>query len=739
METREKDALVSVIIPIYNVEEYIEKCVESIQKQTWKDVEIVCVNDGTPDHSMDIVHRLAENDARIKIVNKENGGLSRARNTGMQHATGKYICFLDSDDYLALDAIEKLVVCSEKNNTDIVFFGAETIFENEELAKQQSGYATYYKRKTDYAGVYSGEGLFIRMVNSYDFKPSACMIFINREFLSKIGVEFYPGILHEDNLFTMQLMKSAARAMVLDEPFYKRLVREGSITSGEKSVKHAYGFFVCQREILEYIGKWGYSMEFFTALMKHFENMKKNALKNLAEMNFEHILMQIMKLEPEEAGYFMEYIYELKKAQMAPKPAPKVETKPAPAKVENKPAVQPAAKPVVKKPVPKKEGIKAKLKKNKHVAKLVRKFRNLMKRIDRSTLGAFRWFRDTIQQFGFGYFTYRRSLKKNPNKICVSVIMPVYNVEKYLPAALDSLINQNLKNIEIICVDDCSTDSSWSILQEYSKKDSRIKIFQQPKGGAGAARNYGMKEAKGEYLLFLDSDDLFKDSLCNEVYYQCIRMNADVCLFAAQRMDMQTMKKEPMGWVFRAADIPQSNLFSGKDVSDKIFQLASGCPWSKMFRREYIMEKGLQFQNLPNANDAYFVRVGMALADRITSLNRVYVTYRYNEGNNIQSNKSKAPTAFYEAYKAIKLELQARGVYEQYEQSFCNMALTESLANLRTMKTEEAKETIYNLLRDEGIEFFEFLKHEESYYSKKQDYQEIKAIMETKKNDAQEA
>ena len=706
------DAVVSVVVPIYNVEEYIEKCVVSVQNQTWKNVEIVCVNDGTQDRSMDIVHRLAEEDDRIIIVNIENSGLSMARNIGMQYATGKYICFLDSDDYLALDAIEKLVVCSEKNNTDIVFFGAETVFEQEELAKQQSGYATYYARKTDYAGVYTGEGLFVRMINHYDFKPSACMIFINREFLNKNSVRFYPGILHEDNLFTMQLMKSAGRAMVLAEPFYKRLVRAGSITSGEKSVKHAYGFYVCQREILSYIGKCGYSMEFFTALMKHLDNMKKNALKNLANMSFENILMQINKLEPEEAGRFMEYIYELKKMQIAPKPVPKI----------------------VNKTVPKKNGIKLKLMKNKKISWVVKKIRNLIQRVDKRVLGIFRWFRDTIQQFGLGYFVYRRKLKKNPDKICVSVILPVYNVEKYLPVALDSLINQNLKNIEIICVDDCSTDSSWVILQEYSKKDSRIKVYQQPKGGAGAARNYGMKTAKGEYLLFLDSDDLFKENLCNEVYYQCIRKKADVCLFAAQRMDMQTMKKEPMGWVFRAAEVPKSNLFSGADVADKIFQLASGCPWSKMFRREFIMDMGLEFQNLPNANDAYFVRMGMALANRITTMNKVYVTYRYNEGNNIQSNKSKAPTAFYEAYKAIKTDLKARGVYKQYEQSFCNMALTESLANLHTVKTEDAKKIIYNLLRDEAIEFFEFLKHDEEYYIRKQEYQEIKSIMNTKTN-----
>ena len=97
--------------------------------------------------------------------------------------------------------------------------------------------------------------------------------------------------------------------------------------------------------------------------------------------------------------------------------------------------------------------------------------------------------------------------------IKVSVIIPVYNVEQYLRPCLDSVLNQTLKNIEIICIDDGSTDDSLKILMEYAEKDNRITILKQKNKGAGVARNYGMSIATGEYFLFLDSDDFFSETL----------------------------------------------------------------------------------------------------------------------------------------------------------------------------------------------------------------------------------
>lgn len=674
-------AMVSVIIPIYNVEKYIRKCLESVVNQTWSNLEIICVNDGTKDSSMKIVETFAKKDSRIAIINNDNGGLSVARNTGMDRATGGYIYFLDSDDYLAEDAIEQLVKYAEEKRADVVYFNAKVIFETEEIAQQQSTYTGYYNRHQNYLGVHLGEQLFVEMINNWDFKPSAWLAFIKRSYLESIHLRFYPGIVHEDNLFSLQLIYKAQRAAYLDRALYNRIVREASIMTSAKGVRNAYGFFVCQREILTFLGGSKCSLAFYTALKKYLSEMKKNAVKALADISMQDIRDEIVRLDSASEIHFLDYIYEMYTA-------------------------------------------------GRHEKGRLAKFRRTARRIVNR---ANQIIPKPVSQFcrlGLGFFIFRRNIKRESDKVCVSIVMPVYNVDRFIEQALESLIKQTLKNIEIICVDDGSTDDSKKILQEYQKKDSRIKVLHQEKAGAGAARNYGMSVAVGEYLLFLDSDDIFDEDLCEEVYYQSIRKKTDICLFGAQRYNMQTFVTEPMNWVLRRNEIPKKNLFSSGDVSERLFQITTGCPWSKMYRREFVLQNKLQFQNLQNTNDAFFVRMCLVLADRISTVDKYFVIYRFNEGNNIQSNKAKNPLAFYEAFKAIKLEMQKRGVYEQFERTYCNMVLTESLFNLRTVGDEDAQESIREKLFEEGIEFFGVLNHTADYYDKPQEYCEMQKIYE---------
>ena len=121
--------------------------------------------------------------------------------------------------------------------------------------------------------------------------------------------------------------------------------------------------------------------------------------------------------------------------------------------------------------------------------------------------------------------------------IKISVIIPVYNVEKYLRECLDSLINQSFKDFEVICIDDGSTDKSYKILEEYSQKDSRIKVLKQEHNGAGAARNLGIEIAKGKYIQFLDSDDYFEPNMLEELYNTAEKFGADMAVCSARKVD----------------------------------------------------------------------------------------------------------------------------------------------------------------------------------------------------------
>lgn len=126
---------VSVIIPVYNTEPYLYECLNSIINQTLKDIEIICVNDGSTDSSLNILEKYAEYDSRIVIFSQENKGQSVARNVGLSAASGEYVYFMDSDDVLSLNAMETLFNHATKDKTDIIYFGADVFYESEELKK----------------------------------------------------------------------------------------------------------------------------------------------------------------------------------------------------------------------------------------------------------------------------------------------------------------------------------------------------------------------------------------------------------------------------------------------------------------------------------------------------------------------------------------------------------------------------------------------------------------------------
>ena len=130
------DSLISVIVPIYNVEKYLQKCVDSIINQTYKNLEIILVDDGSPDNCPKMCDDYAEKDSRIKVVHKENGGLSDARNVGMEVATGEYVSFIDSDDYISLDFYETLLETIVDNDSDVVECGVVKFYENEKFIKK---------------------------------------------------------------------------------------------------------------------------------------------------------------------------------------------------------------------------------------------------------------------------------------------------------------------------------------------------------------------------------------------------------------------------------------------------------------------------------------------------------------------------------------------------------------------------------------------------------------------------
>lgn len=223
--------LVTVVVPVYNVEAYLEQCLNSLRSQTLQDLAVVCVNDGSTDGSRSIVARFVQEDSRFSVVDQVNGGLSAARNAGVREATGTYLLFLDSDDYLAPEALSSLTQIAVRNDVDVLFFDANSFFETEDLAGEHGSYETYYVRSADYTRPRSGPELFTEMLKADDYRPSACLQLISRRHYQDSNLDFVEGLIHEDNLFTFECLLTARRAAHTAQALYERRVRAGSITT----------------------------------------------------------------------------------------------------------------------------------------------------------------------------------------------------------------------------------------------------------------------------------------------------------------------------------------------------------------------------------------------------------------------------------------------------------------------------------------------------------------------------
>lgn len=269
------DVAISVIVPVYNVEKYLRECLDSVLAQTLKSIEIICVNDGSTDSSLEILKEYEEKDSRIKIVDKVNGGLSSARNAGMKVATGEYVYFLDSDDYLHLKALEFLYVEAKLKNLDQLFFSAESFLDEDANDEDLVPYKGYYNRKGDYSGVATGKELFMRMSENAEFKPSACLQINRKEFLDKYKLEFVKGLLHEDQIFTMQAMALSERAAYANANLYMRRIRKESIMTGTKEFQHSYAYFKVIKLFADFAEQYhlGEDEEYFNRAVKQLERL----------------------------------------------------------------------------------------------------------------------------------------------------------------------------------------------------------------------------------------------------------------------------------------------------------------------------------------------------------------------------------------------------------------------------------------------------------------------------------
>lgn len=241
---------VSVILPIYNVAQYLDETFTSLLNQTLQEIEIIAVNDGSSDNSLEIIQKYAQQDSRISYYTQENQGQSVARNLALKHATGKYIYMMDSDDVLANpDALRICYEYAEKNKADFIFFDGDT------LQEQGATHLTWdYQRTEDLEEdkVYQGEELLSEMLDKWKHNCVVWLLLINHDYLKSIGLDFYPGIIHEDELFTTKLTLQSQNIYCLKHSFVKHRVRSASTMGLHYSKRNMN----CYLTVIDELLKW---------------------------------------------------------------------------------------------------------------------------------------------------------------------------------------------------------------------------------------------------------------------------------------------------------------------------------------------------------------------------------------------------------------------------------------------------------------------------------------------------
>lgn len=282
-------------------------------------------------------------------------------------------------------------------------------------------------------------------------------------------------------------------------------------------------------------------------------------------------------------------------------------------------------------------------------------------------------------------------------EIKVSVIMAVYNGEKYIRQALDTVTMQTLKEIEIICVDDGSVDGTMEILKEYEKKDSRIRILSHPEktDGAAEARNMGMDAARGEYLSFLDADDFFEPDMLEKAYGRAKEAGAEVVVFDAFVYHENTKFAASEGWVLRRQEMPNLREFKPTECPKTLFRITLGAAWNALFSRKMVETNDIRFVSINHTDDQVFVYTAFAMANKIAVLPERLIYYRRNIPGSQSSNAHLHPEAGYMASYMLMQELKKRGIYEKYKIAVGQLALEIFLWHIERMTDVENFHKLY--------------------------------------------
>lgn len=425
---------ISIIIPVYNVEPYLRQCLDSVLGQTFKNFEVLLVNDGSSDSSGDICREYVEKDSRFHYFEKENGGLSDARNYGIERAQGEYLTFIDSDDFVNEKHLENLFLASRLTNADITIGG---------FSRFENGTFWLYQDR---------------------FSSDSLVSFTSAQ-----------AIQHLDSMFDVPFLNFS---IVCGKLFKRDLFKELRFQYG----KYAEDQFIIWKLYLKARSIYTFNVESY---VYRINNTGMSSVFSLKHLDYIDALEERIKFTKDIDGIdiglsFNMYRYVLKRNLD---------------QLEEHQFLDEASQ--------------------------IRRKLELAEREEYPFL-----FEESYSDMG-------------GSEELISIIVPIYNVEKYLRMCLDSIEHQTYSNIEVLLINDGSPDSSGEICQEYVARDSRFRYFEKENGGLSDARNYGIERSNGKYLTFIDSDDWVEPTYIDDMYQAALKNDSEIVVSNYTQFDVK--------------------------------------------------------------------------------------------------------------------------------------------------------------------------------------------------------
>lgn len=561
---------VSVIMPVYNGSKYLRECLDSIIYQTLKEIEIICINDGSKDNSLEILQKYADKDDRIVVIDQENQGQGVARKNGLSIAKGEYLSFLDQDDFFDLQLFEKSYNKAISTGADVTIYQSNTFDDSKkEFSKYVSGKKNGIdNEKLPDKDVFSCDDMLEDIF--YTFGHELWSKLFKTSFIRANNINFVDRNYGEDKFFLCSALALAEKITVLDEVlvFYRIGIKSASGNLGKISLDFYHSEIALIQKLKEQNVYEKLELGFLKSIISssiHNLNVQKsyNAFKTVYEhlaQNFEKDF-SILKYE--------NYFY-----------------------------AQPE-----------------------HIFNLYEK----MKLIFSISV-------DEYLEINKQYF-----IDQTDTSLKISVIIPVYNVEKYLRDCLDSVINQTLTDIEIICVNDGSTDNCGDILREYADKDSRIIILNHINKGLSATRNKGIEIAKGKFIYFLDSDDMIAPYALEKMFTEVTINNLDILFFDAKIIfenDLLELTRDTIKNHFKKRNLTNSVISGAKMLAlmqqNKSYNVQS-CLY--LTNSSFLKQEGILFKEGILYEDNLFLFKLILSANRVKHIEHQLFIYRVRDNS----------------------------------------------------------------------------------------------------------